>query len=80
MHAVSTYPNPASEVIIVNNQGAKDINAQLFDLNGKLILDLGVINANTYRSYSTELISNGMYQMVLNDRINTQTVKTVIVK
>lgn len=74
------YPNPVtSELIIeVNNAGLKKLEAKLFDLSGKLV-HRQLLNQNRNQLLLSKL-PMGIYQLVINDRLNRISVKLVVSK
>jgi hypothetical protein len=77
---VNVYPNPASEFVAINNQSNDMLTAQLFDLSGKLISDLGVIDGNMYRTFSLDNITNGIYQVRVTNGKTVNSYKLAVSK
>jgi hypothetical protein len=56
------------------------LTAQLFDLSGKLISDLGVIDGNMYRTFSLDNITNGIYQVRVTNGKTVNSYKLAVSK
>lgn len=76
---VSVYPNPTSDYfnIQINNYIGK-LAVQLFDLNGRLIIEKTIDNFNTEEQLSVKGLSSGMYLLKLNGENVSSTKKIVV--
>jgi len=64
---ISVYPNPTSEYINieVNTQPIKNI--QLFDISGKMVLNLPNISNRNYLKINISDLNKGLYTIVINN-------------
>ena len=61
---VKVFPNPAVKFIQINFESAFDVNLNIFNVNGKLVLKHGLINSGEL--IEVQSFSDGMYIIKLN--------------
>jgi hypothetical protein len=73
---VSIYPNPANGIL--NVSASEKASVQLFDMNGRQVIDPINVNANEKQVINTSSLAAGVYTMkVSNDRFVS--VKQVVI-
>lgn len=83
INSISVFPNPTSEILTISFETAEaqNINLELVDVTGKIILskNLGLIQGKRNESISLDGISAGTYILKLNGTTITQS-RTIIVQ
>jgi hypothetical protein len=74
------YPNPVKAVlnIDINNSGYNKLEAELFDLNGRLMNKQAL--SQNHNQLSLQHLPSGFYQLVINNGIKRITVKVMLIK
>ena len=71
---LSIYPNPSSNMVTVNSKSDVLTSISIFDINGKQILDINTINAET-KTLDISNFSNGIYFMTINNEVTKKLIK-----
>ena len=71
---LSIYPNPSSNRVTVNSKTDLLTSISVFDINGKQILDINTINAET-KTLDISNFSNGIYFMTINNEVTKKLIK-----
>jgi len=74
---LNLYPNPASDIINfeLNNSSDKEMKADIYDIQGRLIETINIaINETTI---DISKLENGIYVLVLSNEENTYTKKFI---
>jgi hypothetical protein len=73
--AFMVYPNPAKDFIEIQGNNSADITkAQIYDLNGKLVMTLKVENSKI----SVQGLAKGNYILILQDKDNKQHTQKIV--
>lgn len=77
---VHCYPNPSNDFLYIDLAGSNinNIEARLYDLNGRLMLRQALTSAQN--KLSLEKLSPALYQLVIHNRSKKITVKVVVIK
>jgi hypothetical protein len=76
--SVFTYPNPATDFLVINNNSNLDLRAELYDVTGRLVKELGFVNKNNFFSVNVSEFSNGIYNVRVTSENGVANFKTVI--
>ena len=71
---LSIYPNPSSNMVTVNSKTDLLTSISVFDINGKQILDINTVNAET-KTLDISNFSNGIYFMTINNEVTKKLIK-----
>ena len=79
---ISIFPNPVSELVAVqvNHLVTEDLLVQLFNLQGKLVLQTEINKGSTIAYFNTETLYSGAYQVRITGNKDVYTKKIVISK
>uniref|UniRef100_UPI002608A769 T9SS-dependent M36 family metallopeptidase n=1 Tax=Flavobacterium sp. TaxID=239 RepID=UPI002608A769 len=76
---VSVFPNPTSDDVTIKiNSYDGSLNVQLFDLNGRLILEKTIESFSTEEKVSLKGLSSGVYLLKLNGEDISSTKKLIV--
>jgi hypothetical protein len=75
--STSVYPNPAADKINIQLGDLTNVNAELIDITGKVVLSK-ILNNNS--EINVNEISRGVYSLRLTHEKNVQTVQVVLTK
>lgn len=74
---VKYYPNPTKELLIIENPYSENINANIYDINGRLI-DNAQINSTDKIELDVSNFENGIYFIkIKTDILNSKTIKII---
>ena len=76
--AVSVYPNPATNVLVV--KVSANATVQLLDVTGKQVLTQTTVNANEKQEINTESVASGVYLLKVSNSNFTSTKRVVVSK
>ena len=63
-NGVSIYPNPADSYFVLGNQSGVGLeSARLFDMNGRLVMDLDLSGMGTERQVDVSALASGVYMV-----------------
>ncbi|MFZ9029101.1 MAG: T9SS type A sorting domain-containing protein [Crocinitomicaceae bacterium] len=71
----TVYPNPATDIIQIEFENAAQRKLELFDQNGKLVLNASCNESNTSLDLST--LAKGSYMLSVQREQKTQTIKLI---
>jgi hypothetical protein len=58
---IRIYPNPNNGLIHIQNNGASNIELNLFDINGRFIQSIGNFEPKTHTTYPLQHLGSGLY-------------------
>jgi hypothetical protein len=81
-YQINVFPNPANDIIAIQYLGllSEDIQIELFDLQGKLMLHTNMLKGQTVAYFDVEAVYPGNYFVKLYNAHFTETRKLSIVK
>ena len=56
---IKLYPNPANDIITIENNGSQDLELELYDLSGRVLLKMNVVTGK--QTIETKDILSGTY-------------------
>jgi hypothetical protein len=74
---VHIFPNPAKDYLIIENSGDHELQYQLLDINGRVVIQ-GLINAGK-RKLDLSAIRKGVYFLAVNDQKAYNSVRKIVV-
>ena len=77
---MSLFPNPSSDIVVVQSYlpVVSDLKIELFDVNGKLILEDTLKQGSTMCYLNLETVYSGMYFVKISDDKNSITKKVMV--
>ena len=77
---VKIYPNPTSDIFIIESTLDSDVRAQIFDINGKQVSVEMMIEKNKNRKVSVGTLSSGLYIILLTNETGDRIAKKLVVE
>ena len=65
---ISVYPNPSSEYININTTTQPINSVQIFDISGKIVINLTNINEENILTINTSNLEKGLYAVIINNK------------
>ena len=78
--AITLYPNPTSRFLNIKVQNKNIEQIQLFNVNGRKVLESKINNQKSDISIDVSKLSKGAYFVVISENNNSKTSKTIIIK
>lgn len=77
---LAVYPNPASDVLLVQSKVAGKINrtVELIDVTGRVIQTQTLFQGSTMCYFDLQTVYEGVYFVRVNDETNTKTTKIIV--
>ena len=77
---LSLFPNPSSDIAVIQSYSptVSDLKIELFDTNGKLIIEETLKQGSTMCYLNLETIYSGMYFVKISDDKNSITKKIIV--